>query len=227
MAALALRQNIYLSLGKFSRESAIQLLSRSWPLMASSLAVIGYFYIDQIIIAILMDSEAVGIYAAASRVSQQLYVLPTILVAAYYPRLTVMNSCSDSDFTGGFTALSVVLIAASLAACVLVFLFGDELLLLLLGEQFAATGEIFKLHVIGLFFVSLICYWWEMVCDARPPAFVVGSSIVDGGLEYYFKFPVDPNLRVDWVRYWQPWSLCCSLHSVLTSSVLGLVGWQK
>ena len=151
----AMRQGLVLSPDAFRKDYVIALLSRSWPLMASSIAVIGYFYIDQIVIAILMGPEAVGIYATATRISQQLYVLPAILVAAYYPRLTLVNSVSTASFDEGFKALTVVLMAASIVAFALVLLFGDKLIELLLGDDFTATGGILKLHAAGLMLVSI------------------------------------------------------------------------
>ena len=151
----AFRQNIYLSIKAFSKGYALRLLKQSWPLMVSSVAVIGYFYLDQVVINMLMGPEAVGVYAVASRVSQQLYAIPVILVAAYYPRLTMLNSQSSESFVTGLTVLCVVLIALSLFVTCLVFLLGDSLLLMLLGNQFTAAGEILQLHAIGLILVSV------------------------------------------------------------------------
>lgn len=151
----AARRGLKLSIAAFRFEYAVTLLKRSWPMAASGLAVISYFYVDQIIIAILVDSEAVGIYAAATRISQQLYILPTVLVAAYYPRLTYIYAQSPASFDQGFKTLSVVLIALAFILWILLLMLGDSLLGLILGNEFAETASILKLHALGLFFVSL------------------------------------------------------------------------
>ena len=143
------------SVEAFRREYAGVLLKRSWPLAASALAVIGYFYVDQIIIALLMDVESVGIYAAASRISQQLYMLPTVLVAAYYPRLTSIYAQSPQKFDEGFKMLSVVLITLAIILSGATLLLSDQVLGLILGSPFDETAPILKLHVLGLIFVSL------------------------------------------------------------------------
>ena len=144
-----------LSLRAFRFEYAIAILKRSWPLAISSLAAIGYFYVDQIIIAMLMDTQAVGIYAAASRISQQLYVLPTVLVAAYYARLTHVHAQSPTTFDEGFKALAIVLITLALILWGVMLLLSEPLLALVLGNQFDETAPILKLHALGLVFVSL------------------------------------------------------------------------
>lgn len=151
----AWKYGMRISLKEYDFEYARALLTRSWPQAASAVAVVGYFYIDQIMIAMLMDTEAVGIYAAASRISQQLYILPTMLVAAYYPRLTFLNSQSQKEFETGFTSLSVVMITLSILVWIGLLLFSDPILGLLLGDDFAQTSSILKLHAIGLIFVSL------------------------------------------------------------------------
>lgn len=151
----ARRRGLTLSVGAFRLEYADALLKRSWPLAASSLAVIGYFYVDQIIIALLMDVESVGIYAAASRISQQLYMLPTVLVAAYYPRLTHIHTQSPKKFDEGFKILSVVLITLAIILSGATLLLSDPVLGLILGSQFDETAPILKLHALGLVLVSL------------------------------------------------------------------------
>jgi len=151
----ASQRGLVLSTGAFRIEYGVALLKRSWPLAASSLAVIGYFYVDQIMIALLMDAESVGIYAAASRISQQLYILPTVLVAAYYPRLTHIHAQSPATFDEGFKALSVVLITLAITLWGVMLLLSDPLLGLILGNQFDETASILKLHALGLVFVSL------------------------------------------------------------------------
>lgn len=152
---LASREDICVSLRDFRAECAMKLLSRSWPLAASSLSVLGYFYADQIIISLLLNDEAVGVYAAASRISQQLYVLPAILVAAYYPRLTEINHQVTNLFTEGFTALVTVLTTLALLVCGMVLVLGNSFLEIVLGGQFHESAEILKLHALGLILVSL------------------------------------------------------------------------
>ncbi len=151
----ASKHGLVLSKGAFRIEDAVALLKRSWPLAASSLAVVGYFYVDQIVIAVLMDVESVGIYAAASRISQQLYILPTVLVAAYYPRLTHIHAQSPETFDEGFRVLSVVLVTLSIILWGVMLLLSDPLLELILGSHFDETATILTLHALGLIFVSL------------------------------------------------------------------------
>lgn len=143
------------SLKKYRWDHVSLLLSRSWPLLVSSVSVISYFYIDQIMLAFLLDHEAAGIYAAASRISQQLYVIPVILVTAYFPRLTVINGQSTDEFEGGMVALMLWLILLAIGVIGGVFLFADLVVDLLLGSDYAGTAQTLKIHSISLVLASI------------------------------------------------------------------------
>lgn len=152
---IALQKELKIIIIRPNLEYATRLLKRSWPLMASSIAVLSYFYIDQVFIAILMDAESVGVYSAASRISQQLYIIPAVLVAAYYPRLTDINTKSSKKFNEGFKCLSTVLMIISIVVCGITILLSEPLLELILGGQFDKTAKILKLHSLGLVLVAL------------------------------------------------------------------------
>ena len=152
---LASHRGVSLFKSKVQMKYAIALVKRSWPLATSSLAVMCYFYLDQIMIALLMDSESVGVYAVATRISQQLYILPAILVGAYFPRLIRINSQSLQAFEDGFKALTTVLIALALAIWFLILLLSKPFLDFILGTQFSESINVVKLHAFGVVFVSL------------------------------------------------------------------------
>ena len=61
------------------------LLKDSWALLLSSIAVVVYMKIDQIMLGQMVGDEAVGIYSAAVRVSEVWYFIPTTIVASVFP----------------------------------------------------------------------------------------------------------------------------------------------
>ena len=149
---IASRNGLKISKNMFPIEYSVGLIKRSWPLAASSFAVIGYFYMDQVIIAILMDSEAVGVYAAATRISQQPYSADSV-IAAYYPRLTQIYASKPSELNGIYRVIGCFtnLPCWFGVSCSLL----EPLLDRILGENFKGTASILGMHAIGLVFVSL------------------------------------------------------------------------
>src|SRR5690606_41766201 len=59
---------------RFSAPRAKSLLSRSWPLLLSSIGSIIYLKIDQVMLEHLAGSVEVGIYAVAARMSEVWYL---------------------------------------------------------------------------------------------------------------------------------------------------------
>src|SRR5829696_232507 len=63
------------------------LLSQGWPLIISGLAVIVYMRIDVVMLGELADSDAVGIYSVAVRLSEVWYFIPIAIVSSVLPSL--------------------------------------------------------------------------------------------------------------------------------------------
>jgi O-antigen/teichoic acid export membrane protein len=72
---------------KPSFSSMFGLLRRSWPLMLSSLADQANLKASIIVIQALLGSKAVGIYAAASRLSEISFFLPVVFMNSTFPVL--------------------------------------------------------------------------------------------------------------------------------------------
>lgn len=184
-------RNLVFSFYRAIRSEAIaRIFRRSWPLMLSSVSVISYFYVDQIILAYLLDSTSAGVYAAATKISQQLYVLPAIVVGAYFPRLTMLSAESIEKFETGLDALLSVLILSSLAVIICVFLLADVTIDLLLGEQYRASAMILKVHSIGLVFiaVSVLTGRWYVMNNLSELALVrqLLTACLNIGLNFIF-----------------------------------------
>ena len=70
--------------------TATVLLKESWPLILSGLVISVYMKIDQVMIKHLIDDNAVGIYAAAVKVSEIWYFIPVVIASSLFP--AIINS---------------------------------------------------------------------------------------------------------------------------------------
>ena len=70
---------------QFNWSKAIQLLAEAYPLFFSSVAVAIYMRIDQILLGQMIGERAVGIYAAAVRISEMWYFIPLALASSFAP----------------------------------------------------------------------------------------------------------------------------------------------
>ena len=83
------------------------LLSASWPLILSSIAVWTYMRIDQVMLGTLNDDHALGIYAAAVRLSEIWYFIPVAIVNSVFPAIVRSKVVSEQRcITIGYSGYS-------------------------------------------------------------------------------------------------------------------------
>ena len=76
-----------LSSWRVRRRRAFQLLQQSWPVILSGMAVIIYMRIDMIMLKLMRDDVAVGMYATATRISEVWYFIPMAIVSSVSPAI--------------------------------------------------------------------------------------------------------------------------------------------
>jgi polysaccharide transporter, PST family len=139
---------------RFSASRARAMLNESLPVILSASAIVIYGRIDVIMLESMAGSAAVGIYAAATRVSEVWYFVPMGIMTTVSPLITSYRIYERlyyerlQQFFSGMAAFSVaVSIAVTLAYP---FIVGR-----LFGARYAASGPILAVHVWSSTFVFL------------------------------------------------------------------------
>lgn len=107
---------------RVDRVVAAWLLRQSAPMWLSTIAVWTYLRVDQLLIANLLTSADLGRYAAAVRLAESWYFVPTSIVTASFPALVQLRARSFAEYVAGterlFRLLAGIGIGAGLAATV-------------------------------------------------------------------------------------------------------------
>jgi O-antigen/teichoic acid export membrane protein len=112
----------------------ILLLREGWPLLLSSLSVILYMKVDQLMLKFMRGDLETGIYIAAVRLGELLHFLPTIICSTVYPSIVKARETDSHKYTermqllcdaSYFIALALALSFTFLAAPMVKILFGD------------------------------------------------------------------------------------------------------
>src|SRR5690606_5635462 len=82
-------------LRSFKWRVAKQLLKDSWPLILSSVVVMLYMRIDQVMIKEMLGEHDVGIYSAAVRLSEAFYFIPMFITASIFP--AIINAKNQNE----------------------------------------------------------------------------------------------------------------------------------
>jgi len=140
---------------QFELQRARQLLKDSWPLLLSGVAIMVYMRIDQIMLGRMVDDTAVGIYAAALRISELWYMVPAIVVASVFPGVQEVRTKNLTEYHEQIQKLLNALAAFSLLVCVVTSFAAEWIIWLLFGAPFAAAATVLQIHVWAGLFVFL------------------------------------------------------------------------
>ena len=147
------RQSI--SRWKVKRSRATELLKDSWPLIFSSIMILIYMKIDQIMLGNMSGDEAVGNYAAAVKLSQPCYFISTVICSSIYPALIKIKQKNQQKYQNKVQQLYDLMAWISIGIAVVVTLISDIMATRLLGSEYVEVGAILKLHIWAAPFVYL------------------------------------------------------------------------
>ncbi|HCR0962016.1 TPA: flippase, partial [Klebsiella aerogenes] len=82
---------------KVNFTEAKRLLSISWPLILSGLALMLYMRIDQIMIGNMIDDASVGIYSVAVKMVEIWYFVPIAIVSSLFPKIIKAKDEENED----------------------------------------------------------------------------------------------------------------------------------
>ncbi len=123
-----------------------RLWRESWPLMLAGLAVMLYMRVDVVMLQSMSGDHEVGLYSAASKISEIMYFIPGVIVSSLSPTLVGLHATDHLQFERRLRQLYFVLAWLAIAFSVLLSLGATPLVELLFGHQFAAAAPVLAIH---------------------------------------------------------------------------------
>jgi len=139
----------------FSRREGVSLLRDSWPLIFSVLAIFVYMRISQIMLGGMSGEQAVGIYAAATRVSEIWYFIPTIVLTSIYPGFVKLYSINMAAYEHKLLRVMSLFFWLSVIGAVLVQIFSRDMIALLYGAEYAQSSQVLSIHIFSGIIVNI------------------------------------------------------------------------
>lgn len=150
---MCLKYNRIYSSISFSRPEANKLLNDSWPLLFSSILIILYMRIDQIMIEYFLGFSSVGYYSAALSLSEGWYLFGTVVVTSLYPALINAKKKSDALYNYRFKKLYSLLIWSGIFLSIIIYYFAKDLISLIYGEIYISAANVLTIHIFTSIFV--------------------------------------------------------------------------
>lgn len=140
---------------RFKWCTAIGLLKDSWPLILSSLVISVYMKIDQVMIKEMLDSDAVGNYAAAVRLSEAWYFIPMTIASSVFPAIVNAKSNNERLYHSRLQKLYTLMVWMAVSVALPISLISPWLIAVLFGNEYLAASSVLIVHVWAGVFVFL------------------------------------------------------------------------
>ncbi len=139
-----------------NRKRAAQLLQQSWPIIFSSMAIMVYMRLDMVMLKMMQGEIAVGLYAAATRISEVWYFIPLAIVSSVSP--AIMRAKDDPDlFYGRLRKLFSLMTLSACTIGTIVALLSGTIVRILYSNSYRGAGPVLAVHVWASVFVFLGC----------------------------------------------------------------------
>ncbi|SEN61459.1 flippase [Paenibacillus sp. OV219] len=140
---------------RFSLTYAKKLLIQCWPMAISSVSVMLYMKIDQVMIGKILGDSDLGIYSAATRISEIWYFIPGAIVSSLTPSIVKAKQMNESRYLKkNQSLLDLCTLLAYVLALPMTFL-SNFIILLLYGSEYKEAGLILAIHIWSAVFVFL------------------------------------------------------------------------
>lgn len=149
------KQGLEIFQWRFEKHIALELLRDSWPLLLAGMAIMVYMRIDQVMIKEMLDSEAVGNYAAAVRLSEAWYFIPMAVSSSLFPAIINAKKVSKDHYRDKLQKLYDLMVWLAIAIAVPTTFLAKNVIILLFGDQYHLAAGVLKIHIWAGVFVFL------------------------------------------------------------------------
>ena len=140
---------------RFRPQEARALLAEAVPSILAGFAIFVYDQSDLILLGMLSQEREVGLYTAAVRVSSMWRFIPFAILASAAPFLYRSQQRSDGEYADALLQTTSLVIATCYVFILPLAVFPREILVLLLGESYAAAAPALLAHVPSNLFAVL------------------------------------------------------------------------
>ena len=131
-----------------------QSIKEAWPMGGMAVCIMIYFRIDAVMLSLMIDDTAVGLYSAAYRLSEISTIIPSMFMASVFPVLSRYHGDSMGSFVGAYGKSVKYLLYLALPMALIVTLLARPIVNLIFGNEF--SGSVIALQI--LIWASAIMY---------------------------------------------------------------------
>lgn len=127
----------------------------SWPLIFSSLVIMIYMRIDQIMLREMLGDNSVGVYSAAVRLAEVWYFIPMAVVPSVFPSIVEARKVSDELFHQRLQKLYRLMALLGYGVAIPGTILANWVVGFLYGSDFSESGPILAILLWAGLFTNL------------------------------------------------------------------------
>jgi PST family polysaccharide transporter len=131
---------------RVSRARALGLMRDAWPLMLNGMAIVISVRVDQMIVTTLRGTAENGIYAAAQKLTEIIFYIPTAVSAAANPILLKSHHRDPVEYTRRLQRVFSALAGAGLLIAVIVSVGAPLIIRILFGPAFHESARVLAIQ---------------------------------------------------------------------------------
>lgn len=126
---------------------ARQLMLESWPLFLSGLAVTLYMRVDMVMLGEILGDREVGVYAAATRISEAWYFMPLAVATSTFPVIVRSRDTDPGLYLSRIQRLYHFMAWLGIGIALPLSMLSDWLVDLLYGDSYQASAGVLAVHL--------------------------------------------------------------------------------
>ncbi len=140
---------------KFSYTLTASFLKMSWPILLSIICIVIYTKADQIILAAFMGETVLGVYSAATRLSEICYFIPNVIISSVTPYLVKCYVDDRTSYDKYTKLLFNYLVMVSYVIAIVITFLSPYIIGILYGKSYNGAEIVLAVHIWSLVFVSI------------------------------------------------------------------------
>jgi len=138
-----------------SLKRARRLVRDGWPLILSSMVILVYLRIDQVMLGEMAGNKEVGVYAVAVRMAEVWFFIPTAVYWSVFPSIVEAKTTNEELFYERLQKLYNLMAILAYAVVIPVTLVAQWLVPVLFGDAYARSGLMLAVLIWANVFTSL------------------------------------------------------------------------
>lgn len=170
-----------------------ELLFKALPFALSSVAIIVYMKVDQILLKKLASTKEVGYFTAATKVAEVFYFIPLVVTGSLFGMLVSAKKTSLKKYLLAQRKIFFFLVVLSILISVIVFIFSSIIIQLLFGTEFLASMDVLQLYIWSVIFIFAGVAFNQLLVIEEMQHIILYKTLIGVGLNILLNIILIPD----------------------------------